>query len=186
MSEQDRVIEIRQRLEFAVAQLRHAYQHIKSGTVKHWQPFADNLLSPQIATLELDHAWLLARLDALEAEHAEQNRLVGILKRSVLEFMPCPDCRDKVEQGKCERCARQRAEAKVDALEAENAKLQEAMLRLSTKWGQEADNIDQDGDFCCALTRRNDAGELFDELRALLRARLGDRAIPPANGSEVK
>jgi hypothetical protein len=37
---------------------------------------------------------------------------------------------------------------------------------LVAKWRKEADEAGADGDFCCALTRRNDA----DDLTALLRA----------------
>jgi hypothetical protein len=36
---------------------------------------------------------------------------------------------------------------------------------LSRKWATEAHEADQDGDFCCAQTRRFDAGELFDLIR---------------------
>lgn len=39
-------------LKFAVAQLRHAYTHLKAGKVTEQKMFADGLLSPQIARLE--------------------------------------------------------------------------------------------------------------------------------------
>lgn len=54
------------------------------------------------------------------------------------------------------------AEAQFTVLRGQIARLQ----ALAKRWAQEAHDIDQDGDFCCALTRRNDAGELFDTLRA--------------------
>lgn len=57
-----------------------------------------------------------------------------------------------------------------DAAEAELARLRpivEAVRELEKKWAQEAHEIDQDGDFCCAQTRRHDAGELHALLTAL-------------------
>lgn len=39
-------------LDFAMAQLRHAYKQLKAGTVKNQAEFADGLIAPQIKTLE--------------------------------------------------------------------------------------------------------------------------------------
>jgi hypothetical protein len=39
-------------LDFAIAQLRHAYTHLKCGRVVRQQEFADGLISPQIRRLE--------------------------------------------------------------------------------------------------------------------------------------
>jgi hypothetical protein len=58
----------------------------------------------------------------------------------------------------------QRAEALRSA-----AGLLDGAENLSKKWAAEAHEIDQDGDFCCAETRRNDAGELFNLLRGKIR-----------------
>ena len=52
--------------------------------------------------------------------------------------------------------------------------LRDAVLELARTWEHEAEEIDQDGDFCCAHTRRNDAGALVDLLRAVSPA-----ALPP-------
>lgn len=40
----------------------------------------------------------------------------------------------------------------------------DALRRLVQQWREEADDIDDDGDFCCALTRRHDADALEAEL----------------------
>jgi hypothetical protein len=40
------------RFEFALAQLRHAYQQMRSGRLILVHEFAENLIAPQIATLE--------------------------------------------------------------------------------------------------------------------------------------
>lgn len=49
---------------------------------------------------------------------------------------------------------------------------------MSKKWAAEADEIDQDGDFCCAQTRRHDAGELFELLRKSSPASPGPTPAP--------
>jgi hypothetical protein len=40
------------RVEPVLAQLRHAYMQLKSGSVRHQEEFADGLLAPQIRALE--------------------------------------------------------------------------------------------------------------------------------------
>ena len=67
------------------------------------------------------------------------------------------------DTSECSHCTslRQRAET----AEAAQAVLRERIRALELKWAQEAHEIDQDGDFCCAQTRRHDAGELHELLR---------------------
>jgi hypothetical protein len=66
-------------------------------------------------------------------ERVEQAELVAEAKsRAADRWCPCPDCRDKVQKGDCQRCRRQGAERKLAAAEAENKRLREALIKEST------------------------------------------------------
>lgn len=49
-------------------------------------------------------------------EVEQWKRRFEIARRAADRYCPCPDCRDKVTTGQCQRCARQRAEAALLAL----------------------------------------------------------------------
>lgn len=55
-------------------------------------------------------------LRAAEAEIGKLARIISIQKRAINRWMPCPDCCDKVESGKCLRCALQSAETEIARL----------------------------------------------------------------------
>jgi hypothetical protein len=70
-----------------------------------------------------------AREEALRAEIRKLTVKCRILQRAVDRYMPCPDCRDKIEPGCCERCRRQVAEARSERLE-------EALRDMLDEYGQ--------------------------------------------------
>lgn len=64
------------------------------------------------------------------------DRAMEIKSRAADRYLPCPDCRDKVKAGECERCARQVAEAAnanlsaaLSAAEGRNIVLQQSEAR---------------------------------------------------------
>ena len=73
---------------------------------------------------------LQARVSALEQEKAALHGKLRIIDAAVERLLPCPDCRDKIEAGHCERCARQRAERRAEAAEQERDGLQAQIARL--------------------------------------------------------
>jgi hypothetical protein len=53
------------------------------------------------------------------ADNEKLRRRLEINNRAMERYLPCPDCRDKVQAGQCQRCARQRAESQRDDTRAQ-------------------------------------------------------------------
>jgi hypothetical protein len=58
---------------------------------------------------------LTAERDAALEESARRGAVIEWQSRQIDRWMPCPDCRDKVKAGDCQRCRAQRAEDQRDA-----------------------------------------------------------------------
>jgi hypothetical protein len=66
-------------------------------------------MQEQIATLTRER-------DEARAEAAKWRRAFDIKSHATERYVPCPDCRDKVQAGECLRCKVQAAEAALAAL----------------------------------------------------------------------
>lgn len=70
------------------------------------------------------------QIDTLLAAVDQQAKVNELQQRQIARLMPCPDCRDKVKAGECERCKRQRAEATVQQQAATIRTLREALTKI--------------------------------------------------------
>ena len=65
----------------------------------------------------------------LVGEVRKWKRAFEIKSKAANRYLPCPDCRDKVEAGDCQRCRRQAAERQRDDAIARAERAESAMKR---------------------------------------------------------
>lgn len=83
-----------------------------------------------IAHARADVPWLLDQLAEKDAELARLTRIVEIKTAHINRLLPCPDCRDKVEAGDCQRCRAQRAERAKEAAETALAEARDEAVTM--------------------------------------------------------
>ena len=96
----------------------------------------------------------MARIKKLE-------RQIELMRHAMNRYVPCPDCRDKVEAGDCQRCARQRAERHrdeaIDALREMKLLFQSALLCASPEIARDGMVFVRKADALIDLTARRRA-----------------------------
>ena len=96
-----------------------------------------------------------SQASTLRQERDRQAHQIELMKRAEARWLPCPDCRDKIEPGDCQRCARQRVEAKLGKSRAECTALRAALEQLIAKWRSEGfDSVMYANQLALTLRRR--------------------------------